>query len=104
MQFQFIEAVRKRPVMYFGDLESEGANTVVYEMVANVVDLFLAGLAKKINIKINNNNILVSDDGPGFPFSKASPQDTSINLVEHYLTHRHNSPTADDHAPHIHIL
>ncbi|EDN66620.1 topoisomerase B subunit [Beggiatoa sp. PS] len=104
MPLELRQAVRKRPGMYFGDIESGGANTVVYEIVANAVDIFLAGLAKKINIEVNNNNIIISDDGPGFPFFKASPQDTSINLVEYYLTNFHNSPTADNHAPHIHIL
>ena len=40
MHLEFREAIRKRPEMYFGDIEFGGANIVVYEIVANAVDLF----------------------------------------------------------------
>lgn len=98
------EAVRKRPGMYFGDINYNGANNVVHELVANSIDLYLAGLSTKICVKIEKEVITVRDDGPGLAFWKKSKEDNNINFVQRYLTHRHDSPTADNHAPHIHLL
>lgn len=98
------EAVRKRPGMYFGNIEYNGANSVVHELVANSVDLYLAGKSTKIRVEVENQAITVLDDGPGLPFWKAAKEDSSVSLAQYYLTHRHDSPTADNHAPHIHLL
>ncbi|ASF48384.1 ATP-binding protein [Methylovulum psychrotolerans] len=104
MPIELKEAVRKRPGMYLGDIDYDAANNVVHELVANAIDLFLAGLATTINIQIKDNLIVVTDDGPGLPFSQKSPHDPSASLVEHFLTYRHNHPTADNHAPHVHVF
>ncbi|WP_431689185.1 ATP-binding protein [Hahella sp. NBU794] len=97
----FKDAVRKRPGMYFGDIDHNAVNHVVYELVANVVDLFLAGKATTLKVDVSESEIVVTDDGPGFPFPV---EDGARNPVEVYLTHHHDKPTADDHAPHIHVL
>ncbi len=88
--------------MYFGD--TTAFNEIVYEIVANSIDQFLAGNATRVNIKFENESAIVSDDGTDLPFLEKSPGDKQANLVEHYFVHRHDAPTADGHAPHIHVL
>lgn len=99
---KFPEAIRKRPGMYLGSTEPRGINILVYELVANSVDQFLAGSASTIKVRTNSQLIVVEDDGPGMPFGKTDQNGQP--LVERYLTTNHNKPTADDHIPHIHIL
>ncbi len=99
-----VEAVRKRPGMYFGNINSLAVNNAIYEVVANSVDQYLAGQSTKVSLEINDHNIRVCDDGAGLPFDKQAPNDNSSNLAEYYLMNRHDSPTADDHAPHIHLV
>jgi DNA gyrase subunit B len=99
-----VEAVRKRPGMYFGNINSLAVNNAIYEVVANSVDQYLAGKASKVSLKVNEHNILVCDDGAGLPFENEAPNGNHSNLVEYYLMNRHDSPTADDHAPHIHLV
>lgn len=89
--------------MYFGNIESGGANIVVYELIANAIDLYLRRQATTIVVEVQDSYIRVSDDGPGFEFHKNDPADEA-SPVERFLTFNHNTPTADGHAPHIHIL
>ncbi|WP_020561038.1 hypothetical protein [Thiofilum flexile] len=98
-----VEAIRKRPGMFFGEINSLAVNHAIYEVVANAVDQYLAGNATKVQVGFNEKIIWVSDDGPGLPYDKPSP-DPNLSLAEFYFTHRHNSPTADNHAPHIHLV
>jgi len=98
------DSVRKRPGMYFGDVKNTGANTVVNELLANSIDQFLAGKLTHIKILIKESVIQFSDDGPGLPFNQTSPDNANNTLVEHYLTKRHDSATADLHAPHVHVV
>ena len=97
-----LEAIRKRPGMYFGDLEHGGANHVICELVANSIDQFLAGVASYVKVDIEGDRICVSDDGSGLPFDQPS-EEVDISLAEHYLTQYHQTPTADGHAPHVHV-
>ncbi|MCA9778667.1 MAG: hypothetical protein KC800_18190 [Candidatus Eremiobacteraeota bacterium] len=90
-----IGAVRNRPGMYVGDTTEAGAFHVLDELVANALDQFLQGEADLIRVCHEGLRIQVYDNGAGFPMTDP--------LILKSLQSFHDKPTADDHAPHVHL-
>ena len=83
-----MEAVRRRPGMYIGSTDQRGLHHLIFEIVDNSVDEFMAGFCSGVEITLNEDgSVRVQDDGRGIPVDKHPT--TGVSGVETVMTTLH---------------
>jgi DNA gyrase subunit B len=96
-----LEAVRRRPGMYIGDVhDGSGLHHLIWEVLGNSLDEHLAGHATEILVRVKEDEVTIEDDGRGIPIELTPDGKTTLEAV---FTRLHAGGKFDDHTHHVHL-